>query len=122
MVHSTASEAAPIPSHVPPHLVFDFDVYNAAAPDQDFHLAIKRLHGPDVPEVFWTPRQGGHWVLTRGDDIYKAFADYEHFSSTIGLTVPKSTAVGWFQAEAVSCWKSVIPSSFTPAVGSCFCA
>jgi cytochrome P450 len=92
MVHSTASEAAPIPSHVPPHLVFDFDVYNAAAPDQDFHLAIKRLHGPDVPEVFWTPRQGGHWVLTRGDDIYKAFADYEHFSSTIGLTVPKSTA------------------------------
>jgi len=74
MVHSTASEAAPIPSHVPPHLVFDFDVYNAAAPDQDFHLAIKRLHGPDVPEVFWTPRQGGHWVLTRGDDIYKAFA------------------------------------------------
>lgn len=92
MVHSTASEAAPIPPHVPPHLVFDFDVYNAAAPDQDFHLAIKRLHGPDVPEVFWTPRQGGHWVLTRGDDIYKAFADYDHFSSTIGLTVPKSTA------------------------------
>lgn len=91
MAQATVSEAAPIPSHVPAHLVFDFDVYNAAAPDQDFHLAMKRLHSPDVPEVFWTPRQGGHWVLTRGDDIYKAFADYEHFSSAHSLTVPKST-------------------------------
>ena len=91
MAHATISEAAPIPSHVPPQLVFDFDVYNAAGPGEDFHLAIKRLHDADVPEVFWTPRQGGHWVLTRGDDIYKAFADYEHFSSAHSLTVPKST-------------------------------
>jgi cytochrome P450 len=91
MVGATVSEAAPIPAHVPPHLVFDFDVYNAAGPDEDFHLAIKRLHEPDVPEVFWTPRQGGHWVMTRGDDIYRTFADVEHFSN-VGLTVPKSTA------------------------------
>jgi cytochrome P450 len=83
-------ETAPIPAHVPARLVFDFDVYNAAAPDEDFHLALKRLHEPDVPEVFWTPRQGGHWVLTRGEDIHKVFADYEHFSNH-ALTVPHST-------------------------------
>ena len=58
--------------------------------DEDFHLAIKRLHGPDVPEVFWTPRQGGHWVLTRGEDIHKVFADYEHFSNH-ALTVPRQS-------------------------------
>ncbi len=79
------------PAHVPERLIFDFDVYNAAGPDQDFHLAIKRLHDPGVPEVFWTPRHGGHWVLTRGEDIHKAFADYDHFSSH-ALTVPRSTA------------------------------
>ena len=88
---SADSGLAPVPAHVPPHLVFDFDVYNAAGPDQDFHLAIHRLHRPDVPEVFWTPRQGGHWVLTRGEEIHKVFADVEHFSSH-ALTVPKSTA------------------------------
>lgn len=86
------SEPSPIPAHVPPQLVFDFDVYNAAAPNEDFHFAIKRLHSDDVPEVFWTPRQGGHWVLTRGEDIYRTFANNEYFSSEKGLTVPKSTA------------------------------
>ena len=53
------SDTAPVPAHVPADLVFDFDVYNAAARDQDFHLALKRLHEPDVPEVFWTPRKAG---------------------------------------------------------------
>jgi cytochrome P450 len=81
---------APVPAHVPANLVFDFDVYNPPGADEDFHRAIKRLHDPDVPEVFWTPRQGGHWVLTRGEDIHAIFADYEHFSNH-ALTVPSST-------------------------------
>ena len=80
-----------MPAHVPANLVYDFDVYNAAAQDEDFHLAIKKLHDPGVPEVFWTPRNGGHWVLTRGEDIHKVFADYEHFSSH-ALTVPRASA------------------------------
>jgi cytochrome P450 len=84
------ADVAPIPAHVPANLVFDFDVYNPPGADEDFHVALKRLHAPDVPEVFWTPRQGGHWVLTRGEDIHKVFADHEHFSNH-GLTVPKST-------------------------------
>ena len=84
------ADAAPVPAHVPANLVFDFDVYNPPGADEDFHRAIKRLHDPDVPEVFWTPRQGGHWVLTRGEDIHKIFADYEHFSNH-ALTVPSST-------------------------------
>jgi cytochrome P450 len=88
---SSPGGKSPIPAHVPPNIVFDFDVYNAAARDEDFHLAIKRLHDPGVPEVFWTPRNGGHWVLTRGEDIHKVFADYEHFSNH-ALTVPRASA------------------------------
>jgi cytochrome P450 len=89
--HTQAGDLSPVPPHVPARLVHDVDVYNAAADDEDFHLAIKRLQDPGIPDVIWTPRYGGHWVLTRGEDIHKVFADYEHFSSQ-ALTVPRSTA------------------------------
>ena len=88
-------QAATIPPHVPPELVFDFDVYNPPGTDRDYHLALKKAHDLGCPDIFWTPRYGGHWVLARGKDMYQAFADHEHFSSHM-LTVPKSSnpAVG----------------------------
>lgn len=79
------------PAHVPAHLVHDFDLYQPEGAEIDFHLALAKLHAPGVPDIFWTPRNGGHWVLTRGEDIHHVFADYERFSSQ-NLTVPKSTA------------------------------
>jgi cytochrome P450 len=78
-----------VPAHVPPELVFDFDIYNPPGAKEDYQLSLKQLHLRNAPEIFWTPRNGGHWVATRGDDIYAIFADYEHFSSRT-LTVPKS--------------------------------
>jgi cytochrome P450 len=81
----------PVPPHVPPDRVFDFDVYNPPGAEGDFHLALKRLHDDGYPDIFWSPRNGGHWVAIRGKDIHKIFADFEHFSST-ALTVPKSSA------------------------------
>lgn len=83
------SPVAAIPSHVPSELVFDFDVYNPPGAREDYQLALKQLHYQSCPEIFWTPRNGGHWVATRGEDIYAIFADYEHFSNHV-LTVPKS--------------------------------
>lgn len=77
-----------IPPHVPPELVFDFDLYNVPGVEQDYQLALKRLHDEGRPDIFWTPRNGGHWVVTRGEDMYGFFADHEHFSSRT-LTVPK---------------------------------
>ena len=87
---STNGRAA-IPAHVPADRVFDFDVYNPPGAEKDFHLALKRLHDEGYPDIFWSPYNGGHWIATRGEDIYKIFADYERFSSTT-LTVPKSKA------------------------------
>ena len=43
---SGASGMAPVPAHVPANLVYDFDLYNAAGLDEDFHLAINKLHEP----------------------------------------------------------------------------
>ncbi|RKT14170.1 cytochrome P450 [Paraburkholderia sp. RAU2J] len=85
--HAAPPESAPIPAHVPPELVVDVDIYNPPGAEDDYHLALKRLHDDGIPDIFWTPRNGGHWIATRGDDIYQIFKDYENFSSK-QLTVP----------------------------------
>ncbi|MGB1906722.1 MAG: cytochrome P450, partial [Spongiibacter sp.] len=35
----------------------------------------------EAPPVFYTPRNGGHWVVTRFDEIKKVVEDYEVFSA-----------------------------------------
>ena len=82
---------SPVPAHVPAELVFDFDIYNPPGAETDFHLALKRLHDENYPDIFWSTANGGHWIAIRGEDIHKFFADYEHFSSH-KLTVPTSSA------------------------------
>lgn len=89
MTTATAPAAAAIPAHVPPSLVRDFDLYNVPVDDGDYHSALKRLHAPGIPDIFWTPRNGGHWIATRGEDIYEIFKDSERFSSR-ALVVPRS--------------------------------
>ncbi|UXJ50145.1 cytochrome P450 [Pseudomonas citronellolis] len=75
-----------VPSHVPQHLVVDFDYFNFAEGSDDLHLAWKKLH--DGPDIFWTPRNGGHWVVTRADDINEVFKDYECFTSSMTNSIP----------------------------------
>ncbi|MBV9996714.1 MAG: cytochrome P450 [Caulobacteraceae bacterium] len=67
------------PAHVPPERVFDFDFYHPPGAEQDVHLAWKRLHEV-APDIFWTPRNGGHWVATRAEDIEEIQLDHERFS------------------------------------------
>ncbi|HSV45800.1 MAG TPA: cytochrome P450, partial [Ramlibacter sp.] len=62
---SATAPADSIPAHVPASLVHDFDLYNVPVDDGDYHAALKRLHEAGVPDIFWTPRNGGHWVATR---------------------------------------------------------
>src|SRR5207249_1499254 len=76
------------PAHVPPSLVVDFDLCDVELVDGDYHAGLKRLHERGVPDIFWTPRNGGHWVATRGEDIYEIFKDAQRFSSR-ELVVPR---------------------------------
>ena|SRR5665213_2188486 len=71
-------DLAPVPPHVPPELVRDFDFSHVPGADADVHLAWKSLH--DGPKIFWTPRYGGHWVATRAADIERIQSDFESFS------------------------------------------
>ena len=53
-----------VPPHVPPELVFDFDLYNVPGVEEDYQLALKRLHDQGRPGHFldaaqWRPL-GGH--------------------------------------------------------------
>jgi cytochrome P450 len=67
------------PAHVPPERVFDFDFYHPPGAEQDVHLAWKRLHA-SAPDIFWTPRNGGHWVATRAAEIEVVQRNWEVFS------------------------------------------
>ena len=76
------------PDHVPHNLFYDFDIYNFEIEDGDYQASLKRLNASDVPEIFWTPRNGGHWVVTRSVEINKVLNEHEYFSSRT-ITVPK---------------------------------
>jgi hypothetical protein len=69
MLMAEVLEASRVPEHVPADLVVDdFDLYNLPltneADPQTAYIAFR-----DRGEIFWSPRNGGHWVLTRAEDI-----------------------------------------------------
>lgn len=70
---------APVPDHVPAELIRDFDFFAFPGSDRDVHLAWKSIQ--KEPPLFWTPRNGGHWVATRGRDIETIYGDSGRFSS-----------------------------------------
>ncbi len=89
-----ASEAIILPpTNVPSSRVYDFDVYSPAGIQEDgYHQAWKRLQVPGVPDLIWTPRNGGHWIATRGALIREFLNDPEHFSAQV-MIVPKAAGM-----------------------------
>jgi cytochrome P450 len=81
---------APVPPHVDPRLVVDFDFLDPPgyAEHGDVYRAWRTLH--DGPDIVWTPRHGGHWILTRAEDIGWAQAEYTIFSHK-EITVPRES-------------------------------
>lgn len=68
------------PEHVPDALVYAFD-YNTD-PDycRDPHARAADL-AKNAPPIFWTPFNGGHWMLQSYAAVNEALRDYETFSS-----------------------------------------
>jgi len=69
---------APRPPHVPEALVRDFDYRNNRLFEIDPHRAFLEALG-EAPDLFWSPRYGGHWVLKRFEDIRQVARDHERF-------------------------------------------
>ncbi len=74
------------PAHVPDELVRDFDFYNLPGSDQDIQSAYRDAQLA-YPAIFWTPRNGGHWVATRAEDIVVMQRDFARFSQR-EVTIP----------------------------------
>jgi cytochrome P450 len=74
------SQAVPIPAHIPELAVYDFDMFRDPALLADPHARILELIRT-APPVFWTPRNGGHWMLMSHAANFKASRDTESFSS-----------------------------------------
>lgn len=70
MTRLDAAMVAP-PPHVPADHVVDFDYYHPAGSEDggDVYAALKRLHAPGLPDILWTPRHGGHWIVGRAEDV-----------------------------------------------------
>jgi cytochrome P450 len=74
------SRLAPKPAHVPDALVYDFDMYFDPALVADAPARLLDVVR-NAPPVFWTPHDGGHWVICRHDAVARAARDWEVFSS-----------------------------------------
>lgn len=73
------STAGTVPDHVPPHLVFDFDIYADPRITSDVQGTYAATLA-DAPDIFWSPANGGHWLVRRMDAIAAIATDPEHFS------------------------------------------
>jgi cytochrome P450 len=74
------SEATAIPDHVPESLVYDFDMFLDSAYRTDPHKRIMQIIA-EAPPIFWTPRNGGHWMLIGHQANFEAARDIEGFSN-----------------------------------------
>ncbi|HXR02732.1 MAG TPA: cytochrome P450 [Pseudomonas sp.] len=84
MLSSTVSQ---IPANVPGHLVRDFNMYDRMKGDGDYQGWFAGIHEQGYPDLFWSPANGGHWVVTRGHMLNDVLTNPELFSSRV-LIVP----------------------------------
>ncbi len=69
-----------IPDHVGADRVYDFDMFADPAYLKDPHARVMEVLR-EAPPVFWTPRNGGHWLIAGHEAVFKASRDFESFSS-----------------------------------------
>jgi len=75
--------ATPIPDHIDPKLVIDFDLFGDHRFVETGHPydGLLRLIAETGPGIFWTPRNGGHWFITDHEMLFEAARMPELFSN-----------------------------------------
>ncbi|AXQ30049.1 cytochrome P450 [Solimonas sp. K1W22B-7] len=68
------------PAHVPDALVYAFDYNTDPEYCRDPHARAADL-ARNAPPIFWTPYNGGHWMVQAHAAVHEALRDYETFSS-----------------------------------------
>jgi cytochrome P450 len=80
MADGALSPLSPKPEHVPDAAVYDFDMFCDPGLLADPHERMREMLA-EAPDVFWTPRNGGHWFAIGFDAVYEVARDWERFSS-----------------------------------------
>jgi len=83
---------------VPPELIVDLDFYDLPAPGGDVQLAWRRFLGKGP--MVWSPRNGGHWVPTRAEDISALYRDVVRLSNRDGTALPARSGMRLLPTEA----------------------
>jgi cytochrome P450 len=76
------SPQVPKPGHIPDAAVYDFDFFRDPGLRADPHARVQDVV-KNAPPVFWTPRNGGHWMIIGYDAVFKASRDTDAFSSSM---------------------------------------
>jgi cytochrome P450 len=79
-LHTVESTLLPVPDHVPAHLVYDFDYIHDPRLILEPHERMKSLVA-EAPPFFYSPRYGGHWVVTRKKALAAITLDTQTFSN-----------------------------------------
>jgi len=69
-----------VPAHVPAELVFEYDYIADPLFAHDPHAGLAKLF-ENAPPIFFTPCNGGHWVVTAHDAMDEICRDDETFSN-----------------------------------------
>ena len=70
----------PVPDHVPAGLVYDFDYISDPELFIEPHERLLRLQA-EAPQIFFTRRNGGHWVIIGYEALVEAARKTDIFSS-----------------------------------------
>jgi cytochrome P450 len=70
------------PPHVPESAMRDFDLYRDPALQAEPHARILELL-PTLPPLFWTPRNGGHWLALSHRSVVTVLREPDRFSSAL---------------------------------------
>ena len=108
----------PPPDHVPAERMVDFDMFHippgVTDPAEIWHDLVRR----GVPDIFYTPHNGGHWVFLRYEDIVEGYRDYSIFS-TYQTPVPPIEPFPVVQPQGVdppehNVFRRLLAPMFTP--------
>ncbi|TGD76209.1 cytochrome P450 [Mangrovimicrobium sediminis] len=78
---TAASQGVERPAHIPESAIYSFDMYRDVAVENP-HASVERLI-QDASPVFWTPHNGGHWMVLSYAAAQEVFRHPEIFSSAL---------------------------------------
>lgn len=77
----SAESSLSLPPHVPASLYYDFDYVVAPVGLDEPHQELSRRLKAETPPIFYTPRNGGHWIVHKPALAVDMFRQPELFSS-----------------------------------------